>query len=67
VIVAIPEGLPMTVAISLAYSVILMFEKDEVLIRDLESPEKMGQVTEFCTGKTGTMTSEDMTMLKLYA
>ena len=60
IIVAIPEGLPMTVAISLSFSVIEMFEKDKILVRDLTAPEQMGEITEILTGKTGTMTSEEM-------
>lgn len=62
VMVAIPEGLPMTITISLAFSVIRMYEQDNVLVRDLESPEKMGQVTDLCIGKTGTLTTEEMTV-----
>jgi len=42
IMVSIPEGLPMVVAISLAYSTIRMFEKDKILVRNLGSPEKMG-------------------------
>ena len=41
VIVAVPEGLPMTVAISLAYSVMRM-KDDKILVRNLNSPEVMG-------------------------
>lgn len=67
VMVAIPEGLPMTVGISLAYSIISMYDKDRVLVRDLKSPEKMGEVTEFCLGKTGTLTTEDMKVISIYA
>lgn len=66
ILVAIPEGLPMTVQISLAYSIINMYEKDKILIRDLESTEKMGEVTEFCIGKTGTLTTEEMSVINLY-
>lgn len=60
IMVSIPEGLPMTVAISLAYSTIRMFNKDHILVRDLSSPEKMGQITELLTGCTGTLTTCDM-------
>jgi len=42
IMVAIPEGLPVTVAISLAYSVIRIYREDKVLVHDLTSPEKMG-------------------------
>ena len=55
IMVAVPEGLPMTIGISLAYSVKRMMD-DGILVKDLTSPEVMGQVTEICTGKTGTLT-----------
>lgn len=60
IIVAIPEGLPMATAMSLAYSVGTMHAKDGVLVRELDSPERIGCVDEICTGKTGTLTTEDM-------
>jgi len=67
VIVAIPEGLPMVVTISLAFSVMRMHEQDGVLVKDLQAPEKLGQATEICTGKTGTLTTEEMTVEAFYA
>lgn len=42
IMVSIPEGLPMTVSISLAYSTKRMFYNDKILVRNLDSPEKMG-------------------------
>ena len=66
ILVAIPEGLPMTVGISLAYSIHNMFLKDKILVRKLESNETMGEVTEFILGKTGTLTTEDMSIVKFY-
>jgi len=66
-IVAIPEGLPMTVAISLAYSVLQMSEDDNVLVRDLNSVETVGQITDLCLGKTGTMTTEEMEVVSFFA
>ena len=66
-VVAIPEGLPMTVAISLAYSVLQMSEDDNVLVRDIESIEKVGQITDLVLGKTGTMTTEDMEVHSFFA
>ncbi len=65
-IVAIPEGIPMTVGVSLAYSVLYMFEKDHLLVRDLTSIETLGLVDEICMGKTGTMTTEDMKVVNFY-
>lgn len=41
-IVAIPEGLPMTVAVSLAHSVLQMSKIDHVLVRDLTAVEEVG-------------------------
>lgn len=65
-IVAIPEGLPMTVAVSLSHSVLLM-KGDNVLVRDLNSVEEVGMINDLCLGKTGTMTSENMSVVSLYA
>jgi P-type E1-E2 ATPase len=59
IIVAVPEGLPMTITLSLAYSVMRM-KDDGILVRNLNSPEKMGSVEEICTGKTATLTKNDM-------
>lgn len=66
-IVAIPEGLPMTVAVSLAYSVLQMSEDDNVLVRDLDSVEVVGQITDLVLGKTGTMTTEQMEVHSFFA
>jgi Ca2+-transporting ATPase len=41
VMVAVPEGLPLTVGISLAYSVMRM-KNDKILVKNLNSPEVMG-------------------------
>jgi len=65
-IVSVPEGLPMTIVVSLAYSVLLMFEHDNILVRDLESVEEVGQIQDLCLGKTGTMTTEDMEVVNFY-
>lgn len=59
VIVAVPEGLPLAIVLSLAYSVLIM-KNDGVLVKNLNSPEVMGRVDEICTGKTGTLTAGDM-------
>ena len=65
-IVAIPEGLSMTVAISLAHSVNEMYAQDKLLVRDLTSPEELGLVNEIVLGKTGTMTTEEMTVTNFF-
>ena len=59
-IVSVPEGLPMTIQISLAHSVLQMSEHDNVLVRDLDSVEEAGLLSDICMGKTGTMTTEEM-------
>lgn len=58
--------MPMTVGISLAYSIHNMYLKDKILVKQLDSCEKMGEVTEFVLGKTGTLTTEDMSVVKFY-
>ena len=65
-IVAVPEGLPMTVLLSLAYSVLLMHEYDHILVRDINSVEQVGLITDLCLGKTGTMTTEEMEVVNFY-
>ncbi len=50
-VVAIPEGLPMTVAVSLAHSVLQMSKIDHVLVRDLTAVEEVGQINDLCLGK----------------
>lgn len=66
-LVAIPEGLPMSVSISLAFSTTRMYKYENILIRNLDAPERMGQITEICCGLTGTLTSGDMKVQKFYA
>jgi magnesium-transporting ATPase (P-type) len=65
VVVAIPEGLPLAVTISLAYSVGKMRDEN-VLVRKLESAETMGGVDQICTDKTGTLTVNQMNTRGLY-
>ena len=55
VVVAVPEGLPLAVTISLAYSVNQM-KKENNLVRRLEAAETMGGANEVLTDKTGTLT-----------
>lgn len=55
IVVAVPEGLPLAVTISLAFSVSKMF-KEQNLVRKLYACETMGGANEICTDKTGTLT-----------
>ena len=55
IVVAVPEGLPLAVTISLAYSVKKM-RKENNLVRRLDASETMGGANEVCTDKTGTLT-----------
>lgn len=66
IIVAIPEGLPLTVGISLAFSVMKMYNSDKILVRKLDAPEKMGEIEEIIIGKTGTITQADMKVAKFW-
>lgn len=59
VVVAIPEGLPLAVTLTLAYSMGAMYE-DKILVRKLASCETMGAATFICSDKTGTITQNKM-------
>lgn len=58
-VVAIPEGLPLAVTLSLAFSVNKMME-DKNLVRRLQACETMGGANIICSDKTGTLTRNEM-------
>ncbi|XP_054476775.1 plasma membrane calcium-transporting ATPase 1-like [Anoplopoma fimbria] len=64
-VVAVPEGLPLAVTISLAYSVKKMM-KDNNLVRHLDACETMGNATAICSDKTGTLTMNRMKVVQAY-
>lgn len=66
VVVAVPEGLPLAVTLSLAYSVAQM-KNENNLVRRLEAAETMGGANEICTDKTGTLTENQMTVVQFYS
>ena len=63
VVVAVPEGLPMAVTLSLAYSMSRMLKTNN-LVRKMHACETMGATTVICTDKTGTLTQNQMQIYK---
>ena len=59
IVVAVPEGLPMAVTLSLAYSMRRMLKTNN-LVRKMHACETMGATTVICTDKTGTLTQNQM-------
>lgn len=64
-VVAVPEGLPLAVTLSLAFAMKKLMN-DKALVRHLSACETMGSVTCICTDKTGTLTTNHMVVTKLW-
>jgi len=65
VIMAVPEGLPLAVTLSLAFSVKKMLA-DKNLVRKLYACETMGGANCICSDKTGTLTMNEMHLVSLW-
>ena len=65
IVVAIPEGLPLSVTLSLAVSVKKMLA-DSNLVRKLDACETMGGANNICSDKTGTLTMNKMTLSQIW-
>ncbi|KAK6852490.1 Calcium-transporting ATPase 2 [Apiospora arundinis] len=62
IVVAVPEGLPLAVTLALAFATKRLL-KENNLVRVLRSCETMGNATTICTDKTGTLTTNKMTVV----
>lgn len=65
IVVAVPEGLPLAVTLSLAFAMKKLMN-DKALVRHLSACETMGSASCICTDKTGTLTTNHMVVSKLW-
>ncbi|KAJ6702517.1 CALCIUM-TRANSPORTING ATPASE [Salix koriyanagi] len=65
IVVAVPEGLPLAVTLSLAFAMKKLM-KDRALVRHLSACETMGSACCICTDKTGTLTTNHMVVDKIW-
>ncbi len=64
IVVAIPEGLPLAVTLSLAFSIKKMMDLNN-LVRKMHACETMGGANYICTDKTGTLTKNEMSVFQI--
>nr|CAB3463002.1 unnamed protein product [Digitaria exilis] len=65
IVVAVPEGLPLAVTLSLAFAMKKLMN-DKALVRHLSACETMGSAGTICTDKTGTLTTNHMVVDKIW-
>ncbi|XP_061338999.1 calcium-transporting ATPase 4, plasma membrane-type-like isoform X3 [Gastrolobium bilobum] len=65
IVVAVPEGLPLAVTLSLAFAMKKLMN-DRALVRHLSACETMGSASCICTDKTGTLTTNRMVVNKIW-
>jgi Ca2+-transporting ATPase len=66
IVVAIPEGLPITIQIAIAFSVLRMHKQDQILVRRSDALEKIAEVDELIVGKTSVITKNQMKVKKFF-